>query len=161
MQGGEVTMTEQDLASGVDLDQVVRIVSSYVQNHQIAPDQLPTLIVDVHRALAILGRAAPTQSRPLPAVPIRRSVRQDYVVCLECGFRAQALRRHLRNAHGLEVAQYRAHWNLPADHPITAPAYSNRRSVIAKAIGFGRRRASVTAPSAPPRRRRQRSPPTT
>src|SRR5215831_267166 len=95
------------------------------------------------------------------AVPIRRSVQQDYVVCLECGFRAQALRRHLRAAHGLEVAQYRARWNLPADHPVTAPAYSNRRSVMAKAIGLGRRRASVTAPSAPPRRRRPRSLPTT
>jgi len=57
-------------------------------------------------------------------VPIRRSVQQDSVVCLDCGFRAQALRRHLRGAHGFEVAQYRARWNLPADHPVTAPAYS-------------------------------------
>lgn len=69
------------------------------------------------------------------------------MVCLECGFRAQTLRRHLRVAHGLEVAQYRARWNLPVDHPITAPAYSDRRSAMAKALGLGRRRASVTPPS--------------
>jgi predicted transcriptional regulator len=116
----------------------------------------------VHRALAGLGRAIPVQEPPpRPAVPIRRSVQHDYVVCLECGFHAQALRRHLRGAHGLEVAQYRARWNLPADHLITAPAYSDRRSIMAKAIGLGRRRASVAAPSAPTRRRRPRRPPTT
>jgi predicted transcriptional regulator len=67
-------MTEKDSASGVDLDQVVRIVSSYVQHNQIAPDQLLTLILEVHRALAVLGRAAPAQTPSRPAVPIRRSV---------------------------------------------------------------------------------------
>ena len=98
-------MAEEDSAPEVDVDQVARIVSSYVQHHQIAPDQLITLIVNVHRALAGLGRSPPVQEPLRPAVPIRRSVQHDYVVCLECGFRAQALRRHLRVAHGLEVAQ--------------------------------------------------------
>jgi predicted transcriptional regulator len=64
------------------------------------------------------------QEPPRPAVPIRRSVQQDYVVCLECGFRAQALRRHLRVVHGLEIADYHARWQLPMDYPLTAPAYS-------------------------------------
>jgi len=68
-------------------------------------------------------------------------VQRDYVVCLECGFRGQALRRHLRVQHGLEVAAYRTRWNLPSDHPVTAPAYSARRSALAKQIGLGRRRA--------------------
>ena len=154
-------MAEEDSPQRVDPHQVAEIVSCYVRHHQVPTDQLTALIIEVHRALAGLGRAPPVQEPPRSAVPIRRSVQQDYVVCLECGFRAQALRRHLRAAHGLEVAQYRARWNLPADHPVTAPAYSNRRSVMAKAIGLGRRRASVTTPSAPTGRRRPRRPSTT
>ena len=156
-------MADQDPASGVDLYQLAHIVSSYVRHHQVPSEQLGTLIVVVHRALAGLGRAPPIQEEPRqPAVPIRRSVQQDYVVCLECGSRAQMLRRHLRVAHGLEVAQYRARWNLPVDHPITAPAYSDRRSAMAKALGLGRRRALGTAPSPrTPRRRRPRRPSTT
>jgi len=72
----------------VDPNQVAEIVSSYVRHHKIAADQLAGLIVEVHRALAGLGRAPPVQEPPRPAVPIRRSVQQDYIVCLECGFRA-------------------------------------------------------------------------
>jgi hypothetical protein len=80
-----------------------------------------------------------------PAVPIRRSVQQDFVVGLECGLRAQVLRRHLRVAHGLDIADYRARWQLPMDYPLTAPSYSARRSRMAKAIGFGRRRGTEPA----------------
>jgi predicted transcriptional regulator len=152
-------MADQDSTSGVDLYQVAHIVSGYVRHHQVPSDQLGTLIVAIHRALAGLGRAPPIEEPPRPAVPIRRSVQQDYVICLECGFRAQMLRRHLRVAHGLAIAQYRARWNLPVDHPITAPAYADRRAAMAKALGFGRR-ASVTAPSPPTRRRRPRRPST-
>jgi predicted transcriptional regulator len=142
-------MAEQDSPPEVDLFLVARIVGSYVRNHKIAADQLAGLIVEVHRALASLGRAAPLQEPPRPAVPIRRSVQQDYVVCLECGYRAQVLRRHLRVAHGLEIADYRARWRLPADHPLTAPSYSARRSTMAKEIGLGRRAPAATAsPSA-------------
>ena len=132
----------------VDTYRVAEIVSSYVRHHQIAADQLAGLIVEVHRALAGLGRAPPVPEPRRPAVPIRRSVQQDYVACLECGFRAQMLRRHLQVAHGLEVADYRARWQLPMDYPLTAPSYSARRSRMAKAIGFGRRRAAA-APSPP------------
>src|SRR5437868_7601187 len=70
-----------------------------------------------------LGRATVAQEPPRPAVPIRRSVQQDYMVCLECGFRAQALRRHLRVGHGLGLDDYRARWNLPTDYPSAAPSY--------------------------------------
>ena len=141
-------MAEHGSPPRVDLFRVARIVGSYVRHHQIAPDQLTGLIVEVHRALAALGRATPVQEPLRPAVPIRLSVQQNYVVCLECGFRAQALRRHLRVAHGLEVADYRTRWKLTADHPLTAPSYSARRSAMAKEIGFGRRRAAVV-PSPP------------
>jgi predicted transcriptional regulator len=134
-------MAEQDPPPVIDPNQVADIVSSYVRHHQIAADQLTGLIVEVHRPLACLGPAPPVQEPAKPAVPIRRSVRQDYVVCLECGLHARTLRRHLRVRHGLEVAQYRARWNLSPDYPLTAPAYSDRRAVMAKAIGLGRRRS--------------------
>src|SRR5437660_9461100 len=104
----------------VDPNRVAEIVSSYMRHHKIAADQLAALIVEVHGALAGLGRAPPVQEPTRPAVPIRRSVQQDYVVCLECGFRGQTLRRHLRVQHGVDVAQYRARWKLSPDHPITA-----------------------------------------
>jgi predicted transcriptional regulator len=115
----------------------------------------------VHQALADLRQAAPPTPVPhQPAVPIRQSVRPEYVVCLECGFRARVLRLHLQVQHGLSVDEYRTRWNLRSDHPVTAPAYSQRRSEMAKERGLGRRRHSVEPPSPPPRRRRRR-PPTT
>src|SRR3984893_16904711 len=73
-----------------------------------------------------------------PAVSIRQSVHRDYVVCLECGWRGQMLKRHVATGHGLSVDQYRARWNLPREHPMTAPGYSERRSSLAKQIGLGR-----------------------
>ena len=152
-------MAEQDSAREVHLDPIVRIVSRYVQHHQMAPDQLLTLIGEVHRALAGLGRATPVQLPPKPVVPLRRSVQQDYVVCLECGYRGRTLRRHLRVAHSLDVAGYRTRWDLPTNHPLIAPSYSAHRSTLAKQIGLGRKRGTVVAP--PPergRRRRQPSP---
>jgi predicted transcriptional regulator len=137
----------EDPRPRVDPNRVAEIVISYVRHHKIGADQLAGLIVEVHRALASIGRAPPVREAPRPAVPIRRSVQQDYVVCLECGFRAQVLRRHLRFAHSLEVADYRARWKLPPDYPFTAPSSSARRSRVAKEIGLGRR---ATAPPSPP-----------
>jgi predicted transcriptional regulator len=150
-------MAEEASAPEGDLHQVARIVRSYVRYHQLGPEQLVELIRQVHRALASLGQAAlPTAEPRQPAVPIRQSVRPEYVVCLECGFRAKILRRHLRVEHGLSVDEYRARWNLRSDHPVIAPAYSQRRSAMAKEIGLGRRRRSVEPPVAPTRRRRPR-----
>jgi predicted transcriptional regulator len=105
-------------------------------------------------------------------VSIRRSVQRDYVVCLDCGYRGQMIRRHLMTAHGLTVDAYRARWNLPRDHALVAPAYSERRSGLAKQLGLGRHgRASAevamvpeteTAPQPSPKRRgRSRSKATT
>jgi predicted transcriptional regulator len=142
----------------VDPNQVARIVGSYLRHHQVEPDQLAGLIVEVHRALAGLGRAPPVQEPAQPAVPIRRSVQQDFVVCLECGFRAQVLRRHLRVAHGLAIADYRARWQLPIDHPLIAPSYSAQRSRMAKQIGFGRKPGTVVARRPTDSRRRRRRP---
>ena len=145
-------------AQKVDRGLVVAIVRSYVAKNEIAADQLGDLITTVHRALGSLGMTAPpTMAALTPAVPIRRSVRQDHVVCLECGFRGQTLRRHLRVRHGLDVAAYRARWKLPPDHPVTAPAYSEQRSAMAKQLGRARQPApDAAAPSAATRRRRPR-----
>ncbi len=142
-------MAEHDSTSRVDPFQVVRIVGSYVQHHQITPDQLAEVIGAVQRALGRLGNdALPVQEPTKPAVPIRRSVQPDYVVCLECGFRSKTLRRHLRMRHGLEAAEYRARWKLSPDHALVAPAYSAQRSAAAKEIGFGRNPAQDETSSA-------------
>ena len=142
-------MAEHNSASRVDPFQVARIVGSYVQHHQITPDQLAEVIGTVQRALGRLGNdALPVQKPPKPAVPIRRSVQPAYVVCLECGFRSKTLRRHLRMRHGLEAAEYRVRWKLSPDHALVAPAYSAQRSAAAKEIGLGRNPAQDETSSA-------------
>jgi predicted transcriptional regulator len=142
-----------------------KIVAAYVRRNQVPPDQLASLISTVHHSLGGLGKpAAKAVVERTPAVTIRRSVHHDYVVCIDCGLKGQMLRRHLTTAHGLSIEQYRARWKLPADHPLTAPGYSERRSTMAKQLGLGRggRRASGEASepavpespaSAAPRRR--------
>src|SRR5690242_7846961 len=154
-------MAEQDSPPKVDPYRVARIVGSYVRHHQIGPDQLVRLIAEVHRALGSLGHAPLVEQTLVPAVSVRRSVQPDYVVFLECEYRARVLRRHLRVAHDLEVADYRDRWKLPSDHPITAPAYSERRSTMAKQIGLGRKPGAVVSTPemvASPAKRRGRKP---
>jgi predicted transcriptional regulator len=131
-----------------------KIVAAYLRRNLVPADQLGTLISAVHQALGKLREPA---TEPLvertPAVLIRRSVTPDFVVCLDCGWKGQMLRRHVSAAHGLSVEEYRARWSLPAEHAMTAPAYSERRSTMAKQLGLGRggRRAAVEAsrPAAP------------
>jgi predicted transcriptional regulator len=157
-------MGDESTAQMVDLSLVAEIVRSYVAQNSIGVDQVAGLIATVHRSLSGLGKDASAPAPLVPAVPIRRSVQRDHVVCLECGYRGQVLRRHLSVAHGLEPAEYRVRWKLPADHPITAPGYSERRSTMAKQIGLGRepREAAVAPPApevtAPPATRRGRKP---
>ena len=117
-----------------------RIVGGYLRHNQLAADQLPSLISTVHAALAGLGKPVPEAvAERTPAVSIRRSITPNFVVCLDCGHRAKLLKRHLTMAHGLTADAYRARWNLPSDHALVAPAYSARRSGLAKELGFGRR----------------------
>ena len=117
------------------------IVAAYVRRNQIGADQLPALISNVHQALIGVGKpSTEANQKRTPAVPIRRSVHRDYVVCLECGWRGLTLRRHLTSHRGLSTDQYRARWKLPREHPITAPSYSELRSRLAKQLGLGRGR---------------------
>jgi predicted transcriptional regulator len=149
-------MDEGSSSQKVSPHLVAEIVSSYVAKNSVPVDQVGGLIAAIHQTLSGLGSAEPTPAPLVPAVPVRRSVHPDYVVCLECGFRAKTL--HLRMHHGLEVDAYRARWKLPTDHPTTAPAYSERRSVMAKQLGLGRKPGSVEPSPAPRRRGRPRQP---
>ena len=127
----------------VHTELTTNIVAAYVRRNQIGADQLPILISTVHQALATVGKPVAELDRErIPAVPIRRSVHRDYVVCLECGWRGQMLKRHLATGHGLSVEQYRVRWNLPREHPMTAPSYSEQRSSLPKQIGLGRGRSA-------------------
>jgi predicted transcriptional regulator len=141
---------EQQPTSG-NRELTTQIVTAYIRKNPIGADALPALISAVHEALGRLGTVPeePVVERT-PAVPIRRSVHRDYVVCLECGHRGQMVRRHLAAAHGLTVNEYRARWNLPADHAMIAPAYSERRSTMAKQLGLGGRRGRSIARTAVP-----------
>jgi predicted transcriptional regulator len=162
---GTKDTADDSSAQKVDPNLVAEIVRSYVGQNTIAVDQIGGLIATVHRTLSGLGTNTPVPATETstPAVSIRRSVLHGHVVCLECGFRGLMLRRHLRTAHGLEPAAYRVRWKLAADHPIITPAYSERRSTLAKQIGLGRPREAVVSTSASevtaaPARRRGRQP---
>jgi predicted transcriptional regulator len=116
-----------------------KIVGSYLQHHTVRATELPDLITFVHRALTEVRRPTPPEVPSTPAVSVRQSVRHNYVVCLDCGYRGQTLRRHLSTRHGLSREEYLKRWGLRQDHPLTAPAYSERRSALAKELGLGRK----------------------
>ena len=126
------------------------IVSSYVRHHTLRPEQLSDLITAVHHALSHLGQPIQTEEVLTPAVSVRRSVHHDYVVCLDCGYRGKMLRRHINTQHALNSDEYLKRWGLRSDHPLVAPAYSERRSTLAKALGLGRKpKAAVLAAMTP------------
>jgi predicted transcriptional regulator len=117
-----------------------QIVSAHVAYNLTHPERLPALIHSVYQALSHVGSTAPPVSeRPEPAVPIRRSVFPDYIVCLEDGRRLKMLKRHLSARYGMTPEAYRRRWGLPADYPMVAPNYAERRSNLAKTTGLGRR----------------------
>ncbi len=122
------------------LDLTTEIVSSYAGHNLLAPDQLAELINRVHRTLVTLeDSSAPEQQAQEPAVPVRRSIKNDEIVCLECGRGQKMLKRHIATAHELTPAEYRAKWNLRSNYPMVAPDYAKRRSEMAKKIGLGTR----------------------
>ena len=138
------------------------IVGAHVSNNSVAISDLPTLIANVYAALAGLDRAASTPPVPEqgPAVSIRASVKPDYLVCLEDGKKLKLLKRYIMNTHGLTPEAYRAKWKLPADYPMIAPNYAEKRRSVALKIGLGRRDEPAAetpepvAEPAPPRRRK-------
>src|ERR1700694_2850589 len=127
---------------GVDRHLTTMIVRSYVQHHTVGTNQLSDLIFPIPRSLGQLGNPVQPEEVLTPAVSVRRSVHQDYVVCLDCGYRGKTLRRHITTRHSLSRDEYLKRWGLRSDHLLTAPAYSERRSSLAKAIGLGRKPAA-------------------
>ena len=116
------------------------IVAAHVSNNSVSVDEVPTLIANVFGALAGLGQSAPAEEAlPEPAVSIRASIKPDYIVCLEDGKKLKMLKRHLMTHYNLTPEQYRARWNLPADYPMVAPNYAEKRRDLAKKIGLGRK----------------------
>jgi predicted transcriptional regulator len=127
-----------------------KIVGSYVRQHKASPEQLAEIITCVRQALGQLGQPVQPEEVLTPAVSVRRSVSQEYVICLDCAYRGKALRRHINSQHGLSREEYLKRWGLRSDHPLTAPAYSERRSTIAKALGFGRKPKAEADPAVTP-----------
>ena len=113
------------------------IVASHVANNSVAVQDLPQLIQQVYAALAGVGSGAAAKEKPTPAVPVRRSVTPDYIVCLEDGKKLKMLKRHLKTRYNLTPDEYRERWGLPADYPMVAPNYAAQRSDLAKKIGLG------------------------
>ena len=120
------------------------LVSAYVSNNSISPSDLPGLISSIHASLTALSAPAPAPEaeKPVPAVPIKKSVTPDYIISLEDGRQYKSLRRHLRG-RGMTPEEYRAKWDLPGDYPMVAASYAAQRSELAKAMGLGRKRAEA------------------
>ena len=127
------------------IEMTADIVSAYVGNNSVTASDLPSLIQSVHRALAgISSGAEAAEAAPKePAVPIRRSITPDYLVCLEDGRKFKSLKRHLRTKYNMSPEEYRAKWSLPKDYPMVAPNYAAVRSEMAKSMGLGARRRAA------------------
>ena len=134
----------------VDPILTAKIVGGYVRRHRVSPEQLPEIITSVHQALGQLGQPVQSEEILTPAVSVRRSVSQEYVVCLDCGYSGKTLRRHITMRHGLSRDEYLKRWGLRSDHLLTAPAYSERRSTLAKELGLGRKPKTVAGPAVSP-----------
>jgi predicted transcriptional regulator len=118
------------------------IVSAYVSNNSVSVTDLPALIGDIHQALLRVSSGAvetPAEA-PKPAIPVKKSITPDYIVCLEDGKKFKSLKRHLRTQYNMSPEEYREKWGLPADYPMVAPRYAEARSQLAKQMGLGQQR---------------------
>lgn len=119
------------------------VVSAYVSNNPVPASELTSLINNIHAALSKLDKPQEdVPEAPTPAVPVKKSVTHDYLICLEDGKRFKSLKRHLAVHYNLTPEEYRAKWNLPSDYPMVAPGYAEARSALAKKMGLGRKAAA-------------------
>jgi predicted transcriptional regulator len=114
-----------------------QIVAAYVSRNALPLGDLPALIHSVYQSLVGLGHSGGAVTGQEPAVPVKKSVTSDYIICLEDGKRLKMLKRYLRTRYGMTPEEYRRKWNLPADYPVVAPNYAAQRSAFAKKIGLG------------------------
>jgi predicted transcriptional regulator len=129
-------MAEHPVSASV-LGLTAQIVSAHVSNNSVAPDALPSLIQEVYKTLAGVGKEPLSPDRPMPAVPVKKSVFPDHIICLEDGKKLKMLKRHLKTAYDMTPEQYRERWGLPPEYPMVAPNYARHRSSLAKKIGLG------------------------
>lgn len=124
------------------LELTTDIVSSYLSGNPIDANDVPALIERVYKTLANIDGSASglAAERPAPAVPIKKSITPDFIICLEDGKKLKMLKRHLSSAYNMTPEQYRERWGLPADYPMVAPNYAAKRSALAKSIGLGTQR---------------------
>lgn len=114
------------------------IVAAYLSNNTVQAAEIPGVIDQVYKSLAnVREDSSISADRPQPAVPIKRSVTDDYIICLEDGKKLKMLKRHLKTAYNMSPEEYRERWGLPADYPMVAPSYAQKRSKLAKDIGLG------------------------
>lgn len=134
--------TEQSEVVGVSseraLEYATDIVAAYVSNNPVQAVQLPTLIREVHATLFALASASPDARVAEPAVSIKKSITDDYLICLEDGKKFKSLKRHLRAKYDMSPEEYREKWGLPHDYPMVAPSYARKRSKLAKEMGLGK-----------------------
>ncbi len=134
-------MTENEGSDFIEL--TADIVSAYVSNNSVPASELPALISEVHSALSrVIGGVAPIvqAEAPKPAIPVKKSITADYLICLEDGKKFKSLKRHLRTQYNMSPEQYREKWGLPPDYPMVAPNYAEARSQLAKKMGLGQQR---------------------
>jgi predicted transcriptional regulator len=137
------------------------IVSAYVSNNSVPSADLPMLLNSIYAALTktAQGESQESEAQLVPAVPVKRSITPDYLVCLDDGKKFKSLKRHLRTTYDLSPEQYRAKWGLPADYPMVAPNYAKARSELAKTMGLGQQRKKTVAaqPATPAKGRRAKA----
>jgi predicted transcriptional regulator len=122
------------------LNLTTQIVAAHLGNNSVPMAELPSLIEQVYKSLSSVGAEPARQpERPQPAVPIKKSVNPDYIICLEDGKQLKMLKRHLKTAYEMTPEEYRERWGLPSDYPMVAPNYARQRSRLAKQIGLGTR----------------------
>ena len=141
------------------LKQTAKLVAAYARNNLLRAEDLPELIVAIYNGLATVGTTHEPVEAPIPAVPVKKSVTPDYIVCLEDGKKLKTLKRHLREVYKMTPDEYRAKWGLPMDYPVVAPNYAAHRSSLAKQIGLGRKpvvQAETVEPPTKTRRARLR-----
>jgi predicted transcriptional regulator len=127
------------------LQLTAQIVAAHSSHNHVTPEALLGLIGTVYTSLATAGRAMPVVEKTQPAVPVKKSVFPDHIVCLEDGKKLKTLKRHLATSYGMTPEQYREKWGLPARYPMVAPDYAARRATLARSIGLGRRPAATVA----------------
>jgi predicted transcriptional regulator len=148
---GVDSVTEGNERQGL-LHLTTEIVASFAGNNTLAIGDLPAVIATVFRTLRGVGQgeAEKPAEAPVPAVPVKKSIGTDYLVCLEDGKKVKMLKRYLATRHGLTPNEYRQRWGLAKDYPMVPPAYAERRSALAKQIGLGRKPAAAPAPEPTP-----------